>query len=95
MHKRLPAAVIIGIVALCSGLNAAQAADQTYCRGYASAALNQVRGALSNPACVGGAQGARWSRDYKVHYDWCLARSYAATGEERDARTNYLRGCRP
>jgi hypothetical protein len=30
---------------------AAQAADPAFCGAYATAALNQVRGALSNPAC--------------------------------------------
>jgi hypothetical protein len=88
------AAVTATAAALCSGLAAAQAADAEYCKGYASAALHQVRGARSNPACAPGAQGARWAQDYRVHYDWCLRQSVAATGEERDARTNYLRACR-
>jgi hypothetical protein len=94
MGTRVRVAAAIGVAAICSGLTAAQAADAEYCKGYASAALNQVRGARSNPACASAAQGARWSADYRVHYDWCLGQSFAATGEERDARTNYLRSCR-
>jgi hypothetical protein len=72
----------------------AQAADPGFCKQYAEAALNQVRGGLANPACAGGLQGARWSSDFAVHYQWCLGASFAATGAERDARTQFLRGCR-
>jgi hypothetical protein len=71
----------------------AQAADPGFCRQYAKAALNQVRGALSNPACAGGLQGARWSSDFAVHYEWCLGTSYGAAGGERDARTRFLQAC--
>jgi len=76
-----------------SGLTAVHAADPAFCKQYAQAALNQVRGGLSNPACAGGMQGSRWSTDFAVHYEWCVAASFAATGGERDARTHYLRGC--
>jgi hypothetical protein len=72
----------------------AQAADPAFCQGYATAAINQVRGALNNPRCAPGVQGARWSSDYNVHYNWCLGASFGAAGGERDARTAYLRGCR-
>jgi hypothetical protein len=94
MRTGVRAAVIATAAALCSGLSAARAADAEYCKGYASAALHQVRSARSNPACAPGAQGARWAQDDRVHYDWCLGQLVAATGEERDARANYLRACR-
>ena len=73
---------------------AAQAADPEFCRGYAQAAINQVRGALNNPNCARGLQGARWSADFKVHFDWCLTAAPGAAETERIARTEYLRGCR-
>jgi hypothetical protein len=76
-----------------SGLIAAHAADPAFCKQYARAALNQVRGGLANPACAGSLQGARWSSDFAVHYEWCLGASFGAAGGERDARTHYLRGC--
>jgi hypothetical protein len=82
------------VVLTVSGISAARAADPAFCRGYTQAALNQVRAGLSNPRCQGGMQGPRWSSDFNVHYQWCLGASFTATGEERDARTNYLRGCR-
>jgi hypothetical protein len=81
-------------VFLVSGPNAAHAADPGFCRPYAQAALSQVRGGLADPRCAGGLQGARWSTDFAVHYEWCLGASSGAAGEERDARTRYLRGCR-
>jgi hypothetical protein len=72
---------------------AAQAADPGFCRGYATAAIRQVRGALNNPPCIPGLQGSRWSADFNVHYSWCLGATYAQAGSERDARTAYLRAC--
>jgi hypothetical protein len=76
-----------------SGLTPAQAADLAFCKQYAQAALNQVRGGLANPACAAGLQGARWSTDFAVHYEWCVGVSFAAAGVERDARARQLRAC--
>jgi len=73
---------------------AAQAANPEFCRGYAEAAENQVRAALSNPACAPGARGARWTPERRVHFDWCLTQPVPAVEGERGARTAYLRGCR-
>jgi hypothetical protein len=71
----------------------AKAADPGFCRQYARAALVQVRGGLSDPACAGGLHGTRWSSDFAVHYEWCLGASFDAAGGERDARTRFLMGC--
>jgi hypothetical protein len=94
MANRLPsmAAFFLSIFAV-SGLTAAHAADPGFCRPYAQAALTQVRGGLSNPACAPRLQGARWSSDFAVHYEWCLGASPAAAGDEREARARFLRGC--
>ena len=73
---------------------AAQAADPAFCAGYADAALNQVRIAMSSPNCMGGARGARWSPERRVHFDWCLTQPPVAAAAERNARTEFLRGCR-
>lgn len=94
MANRLPVLAACFLSALLmAGLTAADAADPGFCRQYAQAALKQVRGALSNPRCGGGLQGARWSADFPVHYEWCLGADYGAAGAERDARTRYLRAC--
>ncbi len=95
MTKRLPtvfALVLSGF--LIAAISEARAADPAFCRQYTKAALNQVRAGLSIPRCAGGLQGARWSSDFGVHYQWCLGVDYAAAGRERDARTNYLGSCR-
>lgn len=93
MRRLMTCAIII-----CNGLlyfaAPASAADPAFCKGYTNAALNQVRLALANPKCAPGAQGARWSTAFPVHYEWCLGASFTAAGAERDARTGYLRGCR-
>jgi hypothetical protein len=88
-----------GVALLCSmfsivGITEAQAADPAFCGQYSQAALNQVRAGLSNPSCGGGLQEPRWSSEFAVHYEWCLGTSFGAAGNERDARTNYLRACR-
>lgn len=97
MESRLAPVVILSTFLLSmfffSGVTAAHAADPGFCRQYAQASLNQVRGGFANPACAGGLQGARWSSDFAVHYEWCLGASYGAAGAERDARTRFLRRC--
>jgi hypothetical protein len=76
-----------------SGLTTAHAADPAFCKPYAQEALKQVRGGLSDATCAPRLQGARWSTDFAVHYEWCLGASPAAAGDEREARTRFLRGC--
>ena len=85
-------ALVLSMVSV-SGLTAAHAADPAFCKQYARAALNQVRGGLVNPACAARLQGVRWSTDFAVHYEWCLGASFDAAGAERDARTRQLRVC--
>ena len=86
-------AILVGALAYFVPLTA-RAADPAFCAGYADAALNQVRAALSNPNCAGGARGARWSPERHVHFDWCLSQPPGAAAAERQARTDFLRGCR-
>jgi hypothetical protein len=93
MANRLVLAAFFLSMFAVSGLTAAHAADPAFCKQYAQAALNQVRGGLSDPACAPRLHGARWSSDFAVHYEWCLGASFGAAGGERDARTRYLRGC--
>jgi hypothetical protein len=72
---------------------AAQAADRAFCAGYTDAAMEQVHRAIVHPTCVGGARGARWARDRRVHFEWCLGANPAAAAGERRARADFLRGC--
>ena len=93
MPKKLMRAAIVTAALTVLTPFAAQAADPGPCREYAEAAIRQIRGALNNPRCLPGLQGARWSSDVEVHYKWCLGASYAAIGSERDARRAYLHTC--
>jgi len=79
---------------LASAATTAQAAPPGFCRDYARAALNQVRGALAIPRCRRGMEGSRWSADFRVHYDWCLGASAEAAAGERAVRTEHIRTCR-
>jgi hypothetical protein len=90
----LPSAVATALsIFVVSSVSAAHAADPNFCKQYTQAALNQVRGGLANPRCASGLQGARWSTEFAVHYEWCLGASSAAADTERDERTRSLRAC--
>jgi hypothetical protein len=71
-----------------------QAAPPEFCREYADAAINQVRGALANSVCARHISGARWAPERRVHFEWCLSAPIPAVEAERGARTEFLRGCR-
>jgi hypothetical protein len=95
MVKRLLFVAMLGSALVTTmSVITAQAADPAFCRDYARAALNQVRIALATPSCRAGLQGARWSADFRVHFDWCVGASYPAVQSERGARTGYIRACR-
>ena len=94
MSVKFFGAAAAGAVFMLSGLPAAQAASPAVCQDYARAALRQVHVAREIPRCAAGIGGTRWSADYRVHFDWCAGASFAAIGEERDARTGYLKSCR-
>ena len=94
MADRLPFLVTCAFsIFAVSGLSAAHAADPGFCRQYAKAALSQVRGGLADPGCGRDLQGARWSMDFAVHYEWCLGASPDAVDKERGARTRRLKVC--
>ena len=85
--------MLAGIMMSLTGLPAAYAADPAFCGTYATAALRQVKLAYEIPGCA-HVQGARWSQDYNVHFNWCLTQDFAQIGKERDIRTGYLKSCR-
>jgi hypothetical protein len=95
MSIRLSPKLVLATAALLlAGVTIAQAADEKECESYAHAAIVQVRGAMNLPRCQGGMRGARWSPEWRVHYDWCRGVSYREIGAERDARYNYIQSCR-
>jgi hypothetical protein len=85
---------LLATAALALTLPTAKAAPPEFCRDYADAAVNQVRAALANPGCAGGAIGPRWRPEQRVHFQWCLTQPVPIVESERGARTGYLHACR-
>jgi hypothetical protein len=88
------------IIALATGValslgfaTASFAAGEDFCRDYARAALNQVRGAWHHHECREQMSGARWSTDWHTHYDWCRSVSRDQAWSERNARREMLEDC--
>jgi hypothetical protein len=93
LANRLVLAVAFVLSISLSNPTAAHAAEPAFCKPYAKAALNQVRGGLTDPACASRLQGSRWSTDFAVHYEWCLGVSAGDADAEKNVRTRYLKGC--
>lgn len=74
---------------------AAHAADDHFCKDYARAAVNQFRTAEKHERCEHHLrdEGARWSNNYRAHYDWCRGVNREAAWEERNARKHALQRC--
>lgn len=74
---------------------AAHAADDRFCKDYARAAVNQFRTAERHERCEHRLrnEGARWSNNYRAHYDWCRGVKREAAWEERNARKHALERC--
>ena len=73
----------------------AQATEDNFCKDYAQAAVNQFRTAETHERCQHHLrnEGARWSNDYRVHYDWCRGAKREAARDERNARKYALEEC--
>jgi len=84
----------LSMAAIAVTLPTAKAAPPEFCREYADAAVNQVRGALASPVCARHISGTRWAPEHRVHFDWCLLQPIPVVQAERAARTEFLRGCR-
>lgn len=93
MSRRSILALASG-VALSLGLATTSfAAGEGFCRDYAHAALNQVRGGMNHHECREQMSGDRWSTDWHVHYDWCRGASRDQAWSERNARRDMLEDC--
>ncbi len=94
MSKGLKLLAVFGALGVSMTIiSTVQAAPAGFCRDYATAAVRQVGIARSTPACNRGT-GARWTTDYRVHFNWCLGAAPDAIEAERGARTNWIRSCR-
>ena len=94
MSKELRFLAVLGAVsASIAAVSVVEAAPPEFCREYAAAAVRQVEAAKSTPTCDRG-RGARWTVDYRVHFEWCLGAPPGVVEAERAARTNWIRSCR-
>lgn len=93
MRTKFIAASSIAALAVVTPLST-QAAPPDFCHNYAVAAMNQLRAALANPGCAGGAHGPRWVPNERIHFQWCRTQPIPMVESERGARTAYLRACR-
>ncbi len=93
MSKKLTLALSAALLLAAAG--SAQAAGEGFCRDYARAAVNQVRGAEHHGRCDlrMDRDPARWSTDFRTHFDWCRGVSRDQADSEREARTRALEHC--
>ena len=92
--RRLLGMAVTTAALLAGDITAVQAAPPAFCEDYAHAALTQVRIADEHRrSCEPGLDNARWSHDWRVHYDWCLGVQRSEADREREIRTNHLRAC--
>jgi hypothetical protein len=94
MSRKLSLALSAALLAA-TAASSVQAADRDFCRNYARAAVNQVRGAMSHGRCRFRVEDnpTRWSTDFRVHFEWCRDVSRDQADDEREARRRALEHC--
>jgi hypothetical protein len=81
-------------VAILGGSGTAQAADDAFCKDYARAAVNQFRTVEKHERCDRFVrEGARWSADWRAHYDWCRGVKRDVAWAERNTRKREIEAC--
>ena len=83
------------IVATAGAVFPANAADDTFCKDYARAAVNQFRSAEKHERCEGYLRNEqdRWHADWRAHYDWCRGVNRDKAWSERNRRKHELERC--
>jgi hypothetical protein len=94
LRRHALAATTAALLAAAASLPAL-AADETFCRDYARAAMNQLRSAEKHPRCEHFLrdQPDRWTGDYKKHYEWCRTIRRDQAWSERNIRKRELVRC--
>jgi len=93
MMGRLMGALASGMALACVCGASAMAADDSFCRDYAHAAVREVQHAMDHGRCSDQMQGDRWSTDWRKHYSWCRQVSRSTAEGENAARHETLEGC--
>ena len=97
MNRRSGLIVTAGLfVAALSCASAANAAGDDFCRDYARTAVRQARAVIDSGRCdwvVRDGSSARWSTDWRAHFNWCLGASYDKANSEREIRHRGVDRC--
>ena len=94
MSNPLAGGIALAAVMFSLAAGYAGAADREYCRDYAQTALRQVRGASRHPRCAAlMVDAARWSPEFRDHFQWCLQVSKDTATDQRAARHRTLAAC--
>jgi hypothetical protein len=95
MSRNIVSALMVSGILAASGVAvSARAASPDFCRDYARAATTQYREAAEHRRCADQVQdSARWSPDFRHHFDWCRGVDRDQAQTERDARTQVLNDC--
>ncbi len=96
MSRFLGIGLLAGALVMALGLaSGASAANPDFCHDYAQAAVRQTRAAYDSHHCGYAIEQnrARWSSDYRTHFDWCLSARHKDAVRERDARRDTLDHC--
>jgi hypothetical protein len=94
-NKRFAGLAFSVALVLGAGAPTARAADPDFCRDYAQGGVTQAREARSHRRCdrLIAQNPARWTLDFKAHFDWCRAVRRGEAERERADRTHDLDGC--
>jgi hypothetical protein len=91
--KSLCIATLAGIAAFSICAPTAQAADPEFCRDYARSAVEQSERAMHVRSCEHLLESARFSPEFRNHFDWCLNAHRHEADEERARRHEALERC--
>ncbi|MEO8383935.1 MAG: hypothetical protein ABI583_01735 [Betaproteobacteria bacterium] len=85
----------IAAIATSIGISSAQAADEGYCKEYASTAINQRKMADRHRRCDGYLRDDpnRWTSNWRDHFNWCRENRRDDVRDERAKRTRILDKC--
>ena len=85
----------IAVIAGCIGISSAEAADEGYCKEYASTAVSQVKTAERHRRCEGYLRDDpnRWNSNWRDHYNWCRDNRRDDVRGERVKRERILDKC--
>ena len=97
MLRRAGLIMTAGLLAAVFGsASTASAANAEFCRDYARSAVRQAQAVMNSGRCEwifrNGSQ-ARWSTDWRVHFNWCLSTGYDNANREREARHEAVQRC--